>query len=218
MNDPRSTPSILTRGAIDLGALRPTTPPAGPAAPGPAGSAPGAAGAPGAPSFNGGSGNPVITDGSEATLQADVFERSMTAPVILAFYAGYSQQSVQITAMLEGLAREGAGAWYLVRVDVDANPRIAQAFRIQSVPMVYAVVGGQPVDAFQGAISEAQLRQWVAAVLQAGGVAVEVPEDPRFEAADEALVNGDLDAAEQAYKKILADAPADTAANRASRR
>ncbi|GAB3962574.1 hypothetical protein GCM10027615_00910 [Plantactinospora veratri] len=51
-------------------------------------------------------------------------------------------------------------------------------FRVQSIPMVYAVVGGQPVDAFAGVVPEAQLRQWIGAVLKAGGVSVEAPEDP----------------------------------------
>ena len=123
-----------------------------------------------------------------------------------------SDASTQLGRVLEKLAVEGAGAWMLARVDVDTNPRIAQMLRVQSVPMVYAIIGGQPVDAFNGAIPESQLRQWIAAVLQAGGVEVEVPEDPRFAGADEAMINGDLEAAEQAYRQILADAPADAAA------
>ncbi|HEY7176253.1 MAG TPA: tetratricopeptide repeat protein, partial [Micromonosporaceae bacterium] len=53
---------------------------------------------------------------------------------------------------------------------------------------------------------------WIAAVLQAGGVDVELPEDPRFAEADEALVNGDLDTAEAAFRKILGESPADAAA------
>lgn len=51
-------------------------------------------------------------------------------------------------------------------------------FRVQGIPMVYAVVGGQPVDAFSGVVPEAQLRQWLQAVLKAGGVTVAEPEDP----------------------------------------
>src|SRR5215475_14142442 len=85
-------------------------------------------------------------------------------------------------------------------------------FRVQSIPLVYAVIGGQPVDAFNGVIPETQLRQWIGAVAKAGGVTVEEPIDPRFDGADEALVNGDLDTAEKAYKQILADTPADSAA------
>lgn len=205
MSDPRSTPSILARGAVDLSALR-TPPPAPPAtsAGGPFGG-PGSAG-PGAP------GDSMIIDISEANIQTDVIERSMTTPVIVEMWTARSDASAQLAPILEKLAVEGAGAWVLARVDVDTNPRVAQMFRVQTVPMVYAIIGGQPVDAFTGVVPENQLRQWIAAVCQAGGVAVETPEDPRFAGADEAMINGDLEAAEQAYRQILADAPADAAA------
>jgi putative thioredoxin len=114
--------------------------------------------------------------------------------------------------VLEKLAIEGNGAWVLAKVDVDAHPRIAQMFRVQGIPMVYAIVGGQPLDAFTGVVPEAQLRQWIDSLLKAAGAAVDVPEDPRLLAADDAMMGGDLDAAEQAYRKILADSPADAAA------
>ena len=100
----------------------------------------------------------------------------------------------------------------LAKIDVDANPRIAQAFRVQGIPMVFAVVGGQPVDAFTGVIPEAQLRPWIDAVRKAGGGEVQPQEDPVLVAADDALVAGDLDEAERGYKKILAERPADKAA------
>jgi putative thioredoxin len=61
-------------------------------------------------------------------------------------------------------------------------------------------------------LPEAQVRQYVDAVLKAGGIPVEPPEDPRLDAADDALMTGDLDAAEAAYKKILAESPADATA------
>ena len=200
MSDPRSTPSILARGAIDLGALR-TPPPAPPTGAGPEGG-------PSGPRPGGG----LIIDVTEATFQSEVIERSMALPVIIEMWSPRSDASAQLGPMLERLAIEGAGAWVLARVDVDTNPRIAQMLRVQSVPIVYAIIGGQPVDAFNGVVPESQLRQWLAAVLQAGGVEVEVPEDPRFAGADEALINGDLEAAEQAYRQILNDAPADGAA------
>jgi putative thioredoxin len=114
--------------------------------------------------------------------------------------------------VLERLAAEGGGSWVLGRVDVDANPRLAQALRVQGIPMVVAVVGGQLVEGFTGVLPEAQVRQYVDAVLKAGGVSVTAPEDPRLDAADDALMTGDLDAAEAAYKKILAESPADAAA------
>ena len=114
--------------------------------------------------------------------------------------------------MLERLAIEYDGAWILAKVDVDANPRLAQMFRIQGIPLVVAIVAGQPLDAFNGVIPEAQLRKWLDGVLKTAGVEVAAAEDPRLLAADDALADGDLDAAEQAYKKILAESPADAVA------
>jgi putative thioredoxin len=201
MSDPR-TPSIFTRGAVDLSALR-----SAPPAPAPSG-APDGARPPAGPSST----DSMIIDVTEQTFQADVIERSVSTPVVIDFWASWCEPCKQLTPVLEKLAREGDGAWVLARIDIDANPRIAQMFRIQSIPTVYAVIGGQPVDAFNGVIPETQLRQWIAAVCQAGGVAVETPEDPRFAGADEAMISGDLEAAEKAYRQILSDAPADAAA------
>jgi putative thioredoxin len=219
MSDPRISSSIFTRGAVDLGALR-GNPAAGqrpaPTAAAPDSAAPGA-GSPGAGSQGGqppaapGSGV-VVIDVTEATFQSEVLERSLTTPVVVDFWAEWCGPCKQLSPVLEKLAVEGGGSWVLAKVDVDANPRLAQMFRVQGIPMVYAVVGGQPVDAFTGVVPETQLRQWIDAVLKAGGAEVESPEDPRLDAADEALVNGDLDAAEQAYRKILAESPADAAA------
>ncbi|WP_030488085.1 tetratricopeptide repeat protein [Micromonospora chokoriensis] len=204
MSDPRITSSIFTRGAVDLSTLRgpaPASPrPGTPAQGGPTNGAPTAGG------------DTAIVDVTEATIQSDVLERSMATPVVVFFGAAGFPESDEFAPVLERLNAEGGGTWVLARVDVQENPRIAQMFRVQGIPMVYAVVGGQPVDAFSGVVPEAQLRQWLQAVLKAGGVTVAEPEDPRLDEADDALMSGDLDAAEQAYRKILADAPADAAA------
>ncbi|WP_327024354.1 tetratricopeptide repeat protein [Micromonospora sp. NBC_01739] len=207
MSDPRITSSIFTRGAVDLSALR--TPAPSPA-PAPTQAAPPAgipAGLPG-----GAVGGVTVIDVTEATFQSEVLERSLSTPVVVYFWAEWCQPCKQLSPVLERLAVEGGGAWVLAKVDVDANPRLAQMFRVQGIPMVYAVVGGQPVDAFSGVVPEAQLRQWIQAILKAGGVSVAEPEDPRLDAADDALMDGDLDAAEQAYRKILAETPNDAAA------
>jgi putative thioredoxin len=205
------------RGAVDLGALReraaaeqtasgdgaPTN--ASPATPTNGANRPPAAQGPGADSA-------LIIDVTEATFQSDVLERSLSIPVIIDFWAEWCEPCKQLSPLLEKLAVEADGAWILAKIDVDANPRIAQAFRVQGIPMVFAVVGGQPVDAFTGVVPESQLRPWIDAVLKAGGVDVETPADPALVAADDAMVAGDLEEAERAYKQILADRPADEAA------
>jgi putative thioredoxin len=217
MSDPLTSPSIFTRGAVDLGALRaptptPSEPTVNPSEASTAVPAAPAAGGPGGPTGGPLPGGVAVIDVTEATFQAEVLERSLTTPVVIDFWAEWCEPCKQLSPVLEKLAVEGGGSWVLARVDVDANPRLAQMFRVQGIPMVYAIIGGQPVDAFSGVVPEAQLRQWIGALLKAGGLEVAEPEDPRLTEADEALISGDLDAAEQAYKKILAESPADAGA------
>src|SRR6266536_1490127 len=201
-SDPRTASSIFTRGAVDLSALR--TPAPAPAPPRPA--------APTEPATGGGGGGVTIIDVTEATFQSEVLERSLRTPVVIDFWAEWCEPCKQLSPILEKLAIEGNGAWVLAKVDVDANQRLAQALGIQGIPAVFAAIGGQLAPGFSGVQPEAQLRQFIDAVLKAGGVQTEMPSDPRLDAADDALMTGDLDAAEQAYKKILAESPADAAA------
>lgn len=215
MSDPRTTPSIFTRGAVDLGALkdrsaanRAAAPPRVPANANGSGAPPDGD----QPSTGAASSGPMIVDVSEATFQTEVLERSLTTPVVIDFWADWCGPCKQLSPVLEKLAREANGAWVLAKVDVDANPRLSQMFRVQGIPMVYAIVGGQPVDAFTGVMPESQLRPWLDAILQNAGVPVEIPEDPELVEADNAMIGGDLEAAERAYKKILSDRPADLAA------
>jgi putative thioredoxin len=170
--------------------------------------------------------SPFVIDVTEQSFQADVLERSLQVPVVVDLWATWCGPCKQLSPVLERLAAAGNGAWVLAKVDVDANPRIAQAFGVQSIPMVVAVVGGQPVDAFNGALPEPQVRQWISALLDAlrdrmpaiaeaeagaaaaNGAPAEEPEDPRFTAAEDALERGDYAAAEEAYRQILAVEPA----------
>jgi putative thioredoxin len=137
--------------------------------------------------------------------------------------------------VLERLATEANGAWVLAKIDVDANQRIAQALQVQSIPTVFAVIGGQLVPGFQGALPEAQVREFVRAVLDAAQQAglsgpppadeqpaepaaePELPEDPRFTAAEVALQDGNYDLAEQRYQDILAAEPSNAEAQLALR-
>jgi putative thioredoxin len=143
--------------------------------------------------------------------------------VIVDLWAEWCGPCKQLSPVLEKLANEAGGAWILARIDVDANPRLAQAFQAQSIPMVVAIIGGQMVDAFLGAMPEAQVKQWLQQVLavaeqlgvrQAGADGAE-PADalddlpPALSVARDAMESGDLDGAARALEKALADAPGD---------
>jgi putative thioredoxin len=166
-----------------------------------------------------------VVDVTEETFQAEVLERSLDVPVVVDLWAEWCGPCKQLSPVLERLAQAGRGTWILAKVDVDANPRIAQAFGVQSIPMVIAVVGGQPLQLFTGALPEPQVRQTIDAMIDQlrdrmpgiaaaekaaaaeGEVPAEEPDDPRFTAAEDALERGDYAAAEAAYAQILAVEP-----------
>jgi putative thioredoxin len=168
-----------------------------------------------------------IVDVTEATFQSAVIDRSFQVPVLIDLWADWCQPCKQLSPILERLANESAGQWVLAKIDTDANPRIAQALSVQSIPTVYAVIGGQLVPGFQGALPEAQVREFVAAVLKAAeqanltpaaaAPAAEPPADARFDAAEKALAEGDYSAAAQAFRSILDAEPANADAASALR-
>jgi putative thioredoxin len=110
---------------------------------------------------------PLVFDSSDETFAADVVERSRSVPVIVDLWAEWCGPCKQLSPILEKLAAEAAGDWVLAKVDVDGSPQLSAALRVQSIPMVVAVIGGQMVDGFLGALPEAQVREWLGQVLAA---------------------------------------------------
>ncbi|WP_086844905.1 tetratricopeptide repeat protein [Amycolatopsis kentuckyensis] len=170
----------------------------------------------------------AVIDVTEATFQAEVVERSLHQLVVVDLWAEWCGPCKQLSPVLERMAAESGGAWVVAKVDVDANPRIAQLFGAQSIPTIVAIAGGQPVDAFSGALPEPEIRKWINALLdalrdklpgirdaEAAGGPVEEPEDPRFTEAEEAFERGDFAAAQAAYERILDVEPANELAKNA---
>jgi thioredoxin len=107
-----------------------------------------------------------VFEATDETFNTDVVGRSRAVPVIVDLWAEWCEPCKQLGPVLEKLAIEAAGAWLLAKVDVDANPQLGAALQVQSIPMVVAVIGGQLVDGFLGALPEAQVREWLGQMMQ----------------------------------------------------
>ena len=166
---------------------------------------------------------PLVVDVDAQNLR-EVAETSTRVPVVVVLHASRSQASTDLAGQLQALAQEYAGRFQLARVDVDAAPEVAQALQAAAVPTVVALIAGQPVPLFQGAIPADQLRDLLDQLLELAarnGVTGRLaprdadaqpaePEETEVErAAREALERGDYAAAEKAYDHAIAQSPAD---------
>ena len=107
----------------------------------------------------------MAIDVTDATFQTEVIERSATTAVVLDLWAPWCGPCKTLGPILEKVVGETGGKAVLVKVDIDENPGIAQAFRVQSIPMVVGFKDGQPVDAFMGAQGEHEVREFVQRLL-----------------------------------------------------
>ncbi len=201
-NLPQSAANL--RGAVDLSSL--VRPPAPPAAP-PAGEL-------GVPS--------LVLDGTDANFTG-ILELSSTVPVVVEFYMGTP------SATLTRVITSQAGKFVLATVDVQANPQLQQAFKVQAVPTVAAVIGGRPIALYEGDIADSEvlgvLEQLAALAAQNGvtGTArpatdatadeqpepAEEPLPPHHQEAYDAMSHGDFEGAIAEYKTAIAQDPRD---------
>lgn len=195
-------------GAIDLSALK--QPAARPAT-----------------AASGGAAGNYVVDIDETTFQPIAIEGSMSYVVVLALWSPRSPQAGAFNDTLAAIVDSYDGQILLARVDVDANPQIAQALNIQGVPYVAGLVKGQPVPLFQGAVEEDEIRRFFDELVRiaaengltgrapsvggpaAGADELEEPEDPRFAPAEEAFMASDFETAVAEYEKLRVQYPAD---------
>jgi putative thioredoxin len=213
------SPAAL-RGAVDLSSLRNR-----PAAPADAALSPETGGGAATGGF--------IVDVTDATF-GQIMELSRTVPIVVDLWAEWCGPCKQLSPILEKIVTELGGRVVLAKVDVDANPQLAQSFRAQSIPMVVALIAGQPVPMFTGAVPEEQVRQVFDQLLQVAaqngvtgsvpGAAAEegdsaegdegeepqeAPLPPLHAEAFAAIEAGDFATAIKAYEKALAENPRD---------
>lgn len=130
-----------------------------------------------------------MTDVTDATFQTAVVERSRTVPVVVDLWAEWCEPCRQLGPILEKVVASTNGRVELAKVDIDKNPGVAQAFRVQSIPAVYAMKDAQVVDGFMGAQGEAAVRDFVDKLVPAP----ELTEVERLvEAGDEASLRAAL--------------------------
>ncbi|HWU57639.1 MAG TPA: tetratricopeptide repeat protein [Microbacteriaceae bacterium] len=174
----------------------------------------------------------LMFDGTDTNF-SQFLDLSSSVPVIVDLWATWCEPCKQLSPILEKLVAEYAGRLVLVKVDVDANPQLSQAFQAQSIPTVAALIGGRPVALFTGAIPEQQVRDVFEQVLalaaqngvtgranvDATGEESQTPQEaepeplpPLHQEAYDAIERGDYGAAIAAYKTAIAQDPRDSQA------
>ena len=149
----------------------------------------------------------LIKDSSEATFMADVVEASQDVPVIVDFWAPWCGPCKTMGPMLEEAVTAARGAVKMVKVNVDENQMIAGQLRVQSIPTVYGFYKGQPVDAFQGAVPQSEIKAFVERLVEAAGGDASGGLDEAVEQAEAMLEEGAAVDAVQVFAAILGEDP-----------
>ena len=141
-----------------------------------------------------------VKDVTTATFQQDVLLASREKPVIVDLWAPWCGPCKQIAPILEKVVRAAAGKVALVKINIDEEPQIAQALRVQSIPAVFAFDQGQPVDGFVGVQPESQIKAFVERLV--GNIGPSAVEQALAQA-DEALEGGSAEQAAAIYRQVL---------------
>ncbi|ASP20739.1 thioredoxin [Antarctobacter heliothermus] len=150
----------------------------------------------------------LVKDISEAEFMAEVVDGSAETPVIVDFWAPWCGPCKTLGPMLEDAVKAAKGAVRMVKVNVDEAQNIAGQLQIQSIPTVYAFYKGQPVDGFQGAQPQSEIKAFVDRVVQASGGDASGGLDDAVAAAEEMLEQGAAVDAAQTFAAILGEEPA----------
>lgn len=142
----------------------------------------------------------LVVEGSEAGFIQEVIEESAETPVVVYFRADWCGPCKTFGPALEKAVRDAGGSVKLVKIDVDANQRLAAQMGVQSIPSVFAFKDGRPVDGFMGAQSASQLAEFIAKIAPDSGNGAESGE---LERAESLLKSGAAVEAAQIYAMVL---------------
>ena len=214
------------RGAVDLSGLQAPRGGAGSPAAGQGAGAGGSGSAAAGAAAAGAGGSTLVVQGTDANF-SEVLNASVNVPAVVVLWSARLPESASYLETVAGLARSYEGRFQIVSVDVDDNPGLLRAFQIQSVPVTIGLIQGQPVPLFAGIQGEQEIRpildelltlavqHGVTGRVEVGAPAGEVEQEepplpPLHQEAYDAIERGDLDTAAEAYRKALAQNPADS--------
>jgi len=153
---------------------------------------------------------PLTADDRAAidAFRRDVLEASLTTPVLVRFTADWCGPCKQLAPIIDKAIADSGGKARQVVVDIDRQRLIAEQFRIQSVPTVYAFVGGRPVDGFVGARSEREVKAFLEKILASLPPSdAESDIEDLVEAANQALADGEAEIAAEAFAALARERP-----------
>ena len=156
--------------------------------------------------------NNLIKDGTEATFMSDVIEASKDVPVIVDFWAPWCGPCKTLGPTLEAAVLAAKGKVKMVKIDIDQSQQIAAQLQVKSIPTVYAFFDGKPVDAFQGAQPESEIKKFIEKLLPLTDNNSDSGLDEAISVAEQMLEEKDFAGASETFSAILGEDPVNSKA------